>query len=119
MSRSLGSKGRRSRLTSAYKLPEHQGSWCVESVGEPPLDRRGEGRLGPLRSVSGKVRCSDEYDFYIERLKDGRRLRLDMTRPMARQADDLLHQHVTAHGWFEAPDLFAVHSLASSEDDAS
>jgi hypothetical protein len=62
------------------------------------------------------VRWSDEDDLYIE--CDGQRLRLELTPAMARRADDLLHEHVTAHGWFEGPDLFAVHSLASSEDDA-
>ena len=73
--------------------------------------------MGPLQSVSGKMRWSDEDDLYLERPRGGGRLRLDMTRPMARLADDLLYQRVTVHGWFEAPDLFSVHSLASSEDD--
>lgn len=73
--------------------------------------------IGPLRSVSGQMRWSDEDHFYIERPTTGRRLRLEMTRPMARRADDLLYGHVTVHGWFEGPNLFAVHSLASSEDD--
>ena len=71
--------------------------------------------MGPLRSVSGKMRWS-AGDMYLER-PNGRRLWLDMTRPMARRADDLLYQRVTVHGWFEGPDLFSVHSLASSEDD--
>ena len=75
--------------------------------------------MGPLRTVSGILRWCDRQDFYVECAGERRLLVLDLPRLIAAQADDLLHQRVTLHGWYESNGSFAVHSLASGESEMS
>ena len=72
--------------------------------------------MAPLQTVSGILRWCDRHDFYIERPNDDPLLLLDLPWRMIGRADDLLHQQVSLHGWFESSTLFAVHSLAAADN---
>ena len=70
--------------------------------------------MTPPVSVSGTIRWCSRRGFYLEQECE-RRLRLIVPRLMRERADDLLYDHVSLHGWFEARDLFVVHSVAAVE----
>ena len=115
MSRSLGSKGRRSRLPSAFKLPDHQDRGVkVESGGGPPRLHRGVSVTKPF-IITGMLRWSPQHDFFVE-AEGGEHWLLDLPWLMTEEADRLLHHRVAVEGGRIGPSTLSVSSIAEAAE---